>query len=166
MTRSELFRRHEALAELEAREVFLPGATRDDVRQEALIGLWEATGVYDPEQGPFRPFAKVVIRRRLLDAVESANRFKHRFLTDAKRTAVDPDGVVREIVDQLAAHELGPDELVLLLEELRGLVGAILGLSELERRAIVRVIDGLGPETKQDDNALQRARTKLRRVAA
>lgn len=166
MTQITLFTKHQDLAVKLAQGYYLPGADEDDVRQEARIALWEAAGSFDRERGvPFRAFATDVMRRRLVDALARANRLKQRMLTDTVRTGTDRRGRTVSIIDYVTSRELPPDELVVQLEELRGVVGAILGLSKLERQSIVRAINGLGPVNKADDNALYRARQKLRQAS-
>lgn len=54
----------------------IPGLDPDDVRQEALIALWEAARCHDREKGPFPPFARLVIQRRLRDLLQAATRQK------------------------------------------------------------------------------------------
>ena len=48
----------------------------DDVRQEALIALWEAARAHDKTKAPFPPFARLVIKRRLRDRLQAATRQK------------------------------------------------------------------------------------------
>lgn len=54
----------------------IPGLDPDDVRQEALIALWEAARCHDRDKGPFPPFARLVIQRRLRDLLQAATRQK------------------------------------------------------------------------------------------
>lgn len=159
-----LFARHEHLARLESLPYWIAGADRDDVIQEARIGLWEAARCYDRELGPFPPFAKLVIRLRLLDAIKRANAKRHRPLTGRAHQTVTVDGDQLTLVDAAASPE-SVEGRVLERERLRLVVETIAGLSALERRAIVRAINGHGCVDKTLDNALQRARRKLRAAA-
>ncbi len=162
LTRIQLFTRHERLPHKMAADYRLPGADDDDVRQELRIALWEAAGKWDSSRGvPFDLFAREVMRRRMADALTAAKRLKHQVLNDAVRTARDADGEV-DVLDFVTSRELEPPELLGQLEELRGLVGAILGLTPMERHAITRFIAGYSCEDKQEDNSLTRARRKLR----
>lgn len=165
MTRAALYTRHVRLADAIARECRVPGVDRDDVAQEARIALWVATGSWDRERGPFVPFARLVVKRRVADLLEAATRHKALLLTRAARVGVNDDGDVEELVGLLSDGKSAEDRAVL-LDELRGLVGAILGLTAAERRAIVRVIDGAELESKSDDCARYRARRKLRKAVA
>lgn len=86
MTRAALYEKHTGLADAIAREWFLPGADMDDVHQEARVALWIATATWKPEKGlKFRTYARHAIKADLRDKVQSANRHKHRVLTDADR---------------------------------------------------------------------------------
>ena len=58
MTAPALWTKHRGIARGIARDFFLPGADRDDVRQEADIALWEAATHYRQELGPFPTFAQ------------------------------------------------------------------------------------------------------------
>ena len=54
----------------------------DDEWSVALIAFHEAVRTYDESRGPFRPFAALVIRRRLLDHVEREKRRSREIGTD------------------------------------------------------------------------------------
>jgi RNA polymerase sigma factor (sigma-70 family) len=164
VTRAALFTKHQKLAEHMAADWHIAGGDRDDVVQELRIALWEAAGAWDANKGaPFPQFAREVMRRRMADVLTKANRLKHQTLTHAKRTMRGEDETV-DVLDYIASRDLQPDDLIVQLDELRGLIGAILGLTDNQRRAIVRVINGLGCNEKVDDNALQMARRKLKRI--
>src|SRR4051794_15177488 len=81
---AELARRYRALILATVREPRF-GLSRDDQRQEALIGLYQACREYDPRRGAFRAFAKVAVRRQVLQAFQAAGAGKHRLLSQALR---------------------------------------------------------------------------------
>lgn len=150
-----------------AGEFSFPGADRDDVVQEALIGLWIAAREYDPEQGKFNHFAALVVRRHLVDCLRAARRFKQQPLNLALRALPDPDGEWRDILETLP-HLHQVVDVVESREKLRIVLEAIPRLSELQRHCVVGIAAGydyvdLGPY-KQVDNALTKARRKLRRA--
>lgn len=142
-----LWTNHRKLALVIANRYYLPGQERQDVEQEALIGLWIAARGYQPERGPFKPWASTVIHRRLKTLVAQANCGKNRILTFADRDYEPP------AIDMRAGERLGL------------IVAALDTLSELERRALANSLNGLPIGSKSADNALQRARTKLRQAA-
>lgn len=85
MTTAALWTKHRGIAIGIANEYRIPGMDPDDVRQEALIGLWEAARAYDPSVGPFAAFARTVVTRRCVDLLRASGRGKQRVLTDAVR---------------------------------------------------------------------------------
>jgi hypothetical protein len=126
-----------------SRIYFWPGATREDVEQEARFALLEA----DVPAGAFH-FAKVVVHRHLIEQVRRETLRRPKFaaeLEDVVATSAD-------VVDIVEARE-----------RLRSI--ARVYLSELEREAVRRVVTGKGCSDKRFDNALQRARRKLRAAA-
>lgn len=147
MTAPALWTKHRPVALAIAAEWSIPGLDPDDVRQEALIALWEACRAYDRDRGRFPPFARLVIRRRLADLLERATR--------QKRTV----RLVRDV--DIAA----PDELEG-REQLRLLVGVVDTLTDRERAAVRDHLNGRRSRgSKAHDVALYRARAKLRAAA-
>lgn len=166
MNRTALFTKYQHLAIVMAQDYHLPGADSDDVRQELRIALWEATGNWNLGRGvPFESFARGVMHRRMADALTRANRLKHQMLTYARRTERQ-DGERIDILDFVTSRALEPPEMLEQLDDLRGLVGKILSLSPMEREAITKFIAGYPGFDKQEENALTRARRKLRAEAA
>ena len=152
---TSLFTRHRDLAQLEARKWRIPGADRDDTGQEALVALWEAARAFNPDLGvPFTAFARLVIRRRLRDALRRATQPNHRILTDAVRDHDIPTSL---------------DEIIEARATLRALAAAYRDMSPLEQRSLAAITSGRAARsvgsTRQVDNAVQRARRKLRAAA-
>lgn len=172
-TEEQLVREYAERARAYARSLGwkLPGADQDDLEQEALIGLLRAVRYYDPALGvPFWPtFARMCIHRWLAWTLRRDNRERAKVLSRAARVLRNEEG------ELLAITEIVPDpcaDVARIAEgrrELRALLEALPLLSELERRAVAGRLQGysyaeLG-EHGSIDNALQRARTKLRRAA-
>lgn len=145
-SRAALFTKHRPIALGIAKLYYFPGYDADDVRQEAMVALWEATAVYDPARGFFPALAKVVIHRHLQDLVTAANR--------QKRKAVHVEFYDRpDVKDRIAAR-------LKLLDLSR------VHLTPRERQAIGDHLDGVSARgNKPHDNALQRARKKLQKEA-
>lgn len=153
------------LADRMARRWYLPGADRDDVRQLARIAAWESTLCYRPELGTTpRHFAALVIGRRLREELTLARRLKHEPLTGARRVALGHDGELVDVLDLIPDARADVGELVEQRERVRRLTAAAATLSPLERETLAGVLSGrVAPtESKTVDNALQRARAKLR----
>lgn len=154
MTTAALWTKHRSLAHSIATLYFLPGSERQDVEQEALIGLWIAARDYDPARGAFPAFAACVIHRRLKTLVTRANAGKHRVLTDASRVEFELDGRDATVASVVAREEL---ELV---------CAGLADMTELERDAVCAYVGGTyDSKDKRTENALTRARRKLGEAA-
>jgi RNA polymerase sigma factor (sigma-70 family) len=123
VTRIALFTKHRGLAIGIAADYRVPGMEPDDVRQEALIGLWVASGQHDPAVGPFGAFARTVVTRRCVDLLREAGRKKRQVLTAASR-------------DEALELVPGADvmDLILARERLREAVSAPEDFTETARR--------------------------------
>jgi RNA polymerase sporulation-specific sigma factor len=160
------------------RELWAPGLTADDLRQEALCGLHKAVRDYQPSRGvPFKNFAGLCIQRQVITAVKVARTLKNRNLNEAASLAKpivgaadDEDGTLEDLIADRSAKE--PAEVIDLRGRVRKLTRAIAGnqLSELERDATVGLVEGFtyqevadryGVSVKTIDNASQRASAKL-----
>lgn len=164
-----LFTRHRGLARHIVQGYFLPGAERQDIHQEADIGLWIAARIWDPNRGAaFKTYASLIITRRLNTLVKAALAAKHRPLDQAVRVTPSPGGQVA-VTDELADPTADPHRVVVARDTLARLSAAIADLTPLERDALTRMLNGhphVGGRDKQIDNAVTRARDKLRKVAA
>lgn len=173
----QLIRRHDGLCHAIARRYYAPGLDRDDLLQEARIGLLSAFHSYDPARGlPFPRFAALAIRRRLDTAIRAALRGKHQVLNtaaslDAPLPAGDEDaGSLHDLVAAPAAPAALGDELHQLSARLDQ------ALTPIEARAMQLVIfNGLDYQhaaremhvtPKAIDNAVQRTRRKAAAIAA
>jgi RNA polymerase sigma factor (sigma-70 family) len=150
MTAPALYTKHLPIAYAQARLFYLPGGDREDVLQEARIGLWMACRLHDPAKGAFAPFARTVVRRHLTDRVRTATRDKQRLLTEAIRDVDVPSWDDTTVSSCIAR------------ERLALLVAVVRTLSPSERDTLRRILDGDHLDGKSDDNARYRLRTKLR----
>ncbi len=158
MTVPALWTKHRPLARAIASDFYLPGSERQDVEQEALIGLWEAARTHDDALSPFKVWASIVIRRRLTSCLRAATRHKQLSLTQSVRDYDTP--YLHQVSDRVDDRE-----------QLRAVLHAIDNdLTEFQRHCVIGVATGLSyPEIdgniKRVDNALMRARAKLREAA-
>lgn len=172
MTENELIREHGEHVRAFAHSLgyFLAGGDRDDLEQEALLGLLRAWRSYKPERGPFWPrFALYCVRRHLIDAIKTANRGQTRPLTRSLRTGFDENNDEVAVVELLEDACGDPLRRVVAREELRRVVSIAKTMTPLEQRATFGIAAGysyeeLGP-SKTIDNASQRGLVKLRRGA-
>jgi RNA polymerase sporulation-specific sigma factor len=164
-----------------ARRFFLPGSEREDMIQEGMIGLFGAARSYRADRQPaFAPFARLCVTRRIISALKTATRSKYLPLNSALSLnepaffgEADGRTLLEVVGDALAGN---PEEVVVRRQEdvsLRTWIRS--ALTSMERRVLAGYLDGqsygqiargLGRSTKAVDNALQRAKRKLRRAYA
>jgi transposase-like protein len=66
------------------------GLDVEDLRQEALLGLFETCQRHDPRRGAFAALARCNVRQRVIAASKRARTIKHRLLTEAAHDGEDP----------------------------------------------------------------------------
>lgn len=172
---NELLRSYCGFARVKARGYFLVGADREDVVQEAMIGLFKAIRDFDPDRGvSFRVFAELCITRQIISAIKTATRQKHGPLNDyvSFSRPVSGDGGTRALSDVLPTVGISdPADLVVSAERIRALQAHVDEvLSELETEVLRLYVEGrsyqeiaerLSRHAKAIDNALQRIKRKL-----
>jgi RNA polymerase sporulation-specific sigma factor len=154
--------------------LYLPGGEREDLAQEARLGILAAIGAWDPDRSvPFRCFAWLCAVREARMAVSAARAAKHQPLNRARslHRPIAEGGV--PLQDTLVATGHPDDDPVaktLGRERLRGILDGTRGLTELERGALALSANDcthrdsarlLGVGERAVNNALQRARRKL-----
>jgi RNA polymerase sigma factor (sigma-70 family) len=177
----QLLRRYERLIWRVVWSLHLPpGCEREDLAQEARIGLLAAIRVWQPQRGPFPAFAARCVRNQALLAVKATARHKHQFLTRAISLNYEYGGDATSsgepwavaLLDALPAADTrtDPETRLFVNEQLRTVVRALPSLTTRERRALAGTLDGrsyeeLGPtiggSTKAASHAADRARRKL-----
>jgi RNA polymerase sigma factor (sigma-70 family) len=159
------------------------GCEREDLAQEARIGLLAAIRAWRPERGPFPAFAAHCVRNQALLAVQAAARHKHQLLSRAVSldyehggdTTTDDDRSALPLLDALPAADTrtNPEARLLVSEQLRTVVHAVPSLTERERRALAGSLDGrsyselgaiIGGTRKAASHAADRGRRKLARA--
>ena len=149
------------------RQFFLPGADREDLEQEAMLGFAQAVADYQPGRGVvFTEYAMMCMRNAVVASVRKATRNKHQLLNQA--CSLEP-------LMAAASRQAGPEEVVAnrsllcsLFEQLRE------NLSSLELTALIRRAEGvtvreiaraLDVAEKNVENALFRARKKAKQAS-
>jgi RNA polymerase sporulation-specific sigma factor len=171
-----LMERYRRLVRSKARGFFLVGGDDEDIRQEALIGLFKAIRDYQVDrQASFRAFAELCITRQIITAIKTATRQKHqplnRYVSIAPARPGEEAGerTVEDLLDQHAladpADQVVSNERLGSMREamgemLSGLEVEVLGLY-VEGRSYQEISDELGRHVKSVDNALQRIKRKL-----
>ena len=177
-----LMEKYKGLVRSKAKSMYILGGETDDLIQEGMMGLFKAVRDYDSgRDASFMTFAQLCISRQLYTAVQASGRKKHLPLNTAISLYTDTlpeseSGTDREvsIIDTIAASDSDPEEQFILTESLALLEERIdKGLSPLEQQVLdlyltgmnyVEIAHVLGREEKSTDNALQRIRTKIRKM--
>jgi RNA polymerase sporulation-specific sigma factor len=172
-----LLERYRRFARAKARTYFLVGADRDDVEQEALIGLYKAARDFRPEHdASFRAFAELCITRQIITAIKAATRQKHQALNQYVSISAERPGddgrerPLEEVLHQPGAGDDPADQLLAaeqlgalrqrLLHVLSGFEVEVLRLYA-EGRSYQEIGDRLDRHVKSIDNAVQRIKRKV-----
>ena len=170
-----LILRYRRTVRILVRPYFLAGGDSEDLVQEGMIGLLSAMREYDPGGGaPFRSYAELCIRRRVISAAKSASRLKHSPLNDGislEEILSDENQRVSLFVER--RFDRSPEDLLLARERECDFVFACSRyLSAFEKKICRYYLDGLsyeeiasktGRSVKSVDNAVQRIRKKMGR---
>jgi RNA polymerase sporulation-specific sigma factor len=173
-----IFLRYRSLVERQARTYFVAGADHEDVIQEGMMGLWKAIRDFRSDRLPkFAPFAELCVTRQIITAVKTATRQKHGPLNgyiSLSRSITDDDGD-GSLMDILPDRfSINPEEMLMrrrlpknLPETLRAELSPlelIVVQRYLDCKSYNEIADELVCGTKSVDNALQRAKKKIKRL--
>lgn len=167
-----LFERYRPAVVSMANAYAVNAADAEDYVQEGMFGLLAAVAAYSQDRSAgFRTFAGVCVRNRMrnLFRKDYAEQMKHNALSD-----VSLDDPENRMAETLADQAESPEEIVLLKEQTSALYRQIADvLSRQEREIFLLSVNGLSYDeiaarmqisAKSVDNAIQRARRKLRAV--
>lgn len=152
-------------------DYFAPGMERDDLMQEARIGVVKALRDFDSEAGvPLAAFVGICVRRQVMSAMTAANREKHRAVNGAVSTVTNRDGEevdaldgvsdTADLVDLVAARERLHTASRRIRERLTDIECAVL-LADIQGDSYAEISARVGVGEKGVDNALQRVGRKL-----
>lgn len=171
--------KYKGLVRNKAKSMFILGADNEDLIQEGMVGLFKAVRDYDMgRDASFFTFAELCINRQMYTAVQAAKRKKHsplnNYVSLDSGTAGDEreDGNLWTVLADKT--ELNPEEMVLDKERMAYLEKAIEDeLSEFEKQVFDLYMTGmsygqiakvLGRDEKATDNALQRLKSKIKKM--
>lgn len=177
-----LMNKYKNLVRSKAKSMYILGADSEDLIQEGMIGLFKALRDYDMgRDASFLTFADLCVSRQMYTAVQASRRKKHSPLNSYISLYSDVSekgengGEETELVNVLSSlSEKSPEEKWIdrenmeLLEktiekELSGFEKQVLDLY-LTGMGYIQIARVLGRDGKSTDNALQRIKSKLRRV--
>jgi RNA polymerase sporulation-specific sigma factor len=176
---AQLLTRYEPMVRRIAGSLYLPGGEREDLAQEARLGILAAIRAWDPSRRvPFRSFAWLCASREARMAVCAARAGKHQPLNRARslHRPVGEDGgpPLEETITAITRPDADPVAKTLGREHLRAVLDGSRNLTGLERGALTLSVNNhthresacaLGVGERAVNNALQRARRKLARCA-
>ena len=178
----EILDRYKNLVRSKASSMYILGGDEQDLIQEGMIGLFKAVRDYDfGRDASFATFADLCVSRQIYNAIQASGRLKNLPLNDyvsltADRTS-DEGEASALLIDELAGDKSGEPENIVIsqenVDEINRLIADVLTDSErdvfrlhvtgLTTSAIAAI---LSMEPKSADNALQRARIKLKKALA
>ena len=161
--------------------MYILGADREDLIQEGMIGLFKAVRDYDMGRDVnFYTFADLCVSRQMYTAVQNSNRQKHlplnTYISIYSQSMTSDEGRDEySLMNTLTAQkETNPEEMLIEQENVEQIENAILKeLSEFEKQVFELHLTGmtyteiakvLGRDEKSTDNALQRMKTKIRKL--
>jgi len=172
--------KYKNLVRSKAKSMFILGADSDDLIQEGMIGLFKAVRDYDiGRDASFFTFAELCISRQMYTAVQAAKRQKHLPLNSyisLDTSSLGQDGAEEGGLAELLAGraELSPEEMFLDKERVDYLEKMIeTELSDFEKQVLDLYMTGmsytqiakvLGRAEKATDNALQRLKSKIKKM--
>ena len=172
-----LMNKYKNLVRSRAKTMYILGADTEDLIQEGMIGLFKAIRDYDfGRDAGFYTFAQLCISRQIYTA---SGRKKHMPLNTyisiySEVTADGENGQKMELSGMLESEEKSPEESMIDRENVEYIEQIIQSqLSLLERQVLDLYITDmgvseiskiLGIDEKSADNALQRAKSKIRRA--
>ena len=174
-----LMNKYKLLVEKKAKTYFLMGASKEDIIQEGMIGLFKAIRDYNPnKEASFFSFADLCITRQMITAVKAATRQKHMPLNtyvSLNKPSYQDDEDRPELMDSVSNEKVSdPEELLIGRENLHIIEHELAKkLSHFEKEVLQLYIDGtsytevaaiMDKPIKSIDNALQRIKKKVEKI--
>ena len=178
-----IMNKYKNLVRSKAKSMYILGADTEDLIQEGMIGLFKAIRDYDAgRDASFFTFAELCISRQMYTAVQASNRKKHMPLNSyiSLYSTTAAEGETKnggEFINFLGFEtQKNPEQLLIDKENVLSLERKIEEeLSTFEKQVLDLYLTGmsytqiarvLGRDEKSTDNALQRMKSKIRKVIA
>ena len=152
------------------------GLEINDLIQEGLLGLNLAINSFDEgKETSFYTYAKKCIERKIISLVVSTRRLKHRFLNESLSFEIN-DEVSQAYIHEknLEDNSYNPESILLNSESAQELIKEVseqltdfevqvfeLKLNGFDYKEIAEILD---KDTKSIDNALQRIKSKIKKI--
>ncbi|MGO9974498.1 MAG: sigma-70 family RNA polymerase sigma factor [Solirubrobacteraceae bacterium] len=183
----ELVRRYEPLVQRVVWKLRLPpGCDREDLAQEARVGLLAAVRAWRPDRGPFPAFADRCVSNQVLLALKATSARKHQVLSLAAsldapldhRASSSDSRPAPALLDTLPARRdtrTDPEIRLLVQEQITSVLRALPTLTDSERAGLAMALNGHSPtrlaptlagSPHAASQAAQRARRKLAAAVA
>ncbi len=175
-----IMEKYKYLVRNKAKAMYILGADCDDLIQEGMIGLFKAIRDYDTgRDASFLTFADLCISRQIYTAIQVSGRQKNIPLNNYISLYNNYDSENPEddsyLIDSIRdSTDMSPEELFIDKENVKNLEDRIVSaLSPFENQVLdlfltgmgyVEIASVLGRDEKSTDNALQRIRSKIRKV--
>ena len=172
--------KYKNLVRSKAKSMYILGGDNEDLIQEGMIGLFKAIRDYDcGRDASFYTFADLCISRQMYTAVQASHRQKHWPLNTNVSlygsNSSQGDSEEMELAEALSPDkDQNPETLFIDRERVEYLEGQIdKELSSFEKQVLDLYLTGmsysqiarvLGREEKSTDNALQRLKSKIKKM--
>lgn len=169
-----LFEKYRPFIEVYARKMYKTcdknGLEFNDLVQEGMVGLNQAINTFDDSKdASFYTYAKTLIERKIITAVVTSDRLKHKLLNDS--ISYDKDELELQ-TKMFADNTKNPESLILEKSELNNLINNIKTLLtpfeitvfnlKISGFSYIEIGEKLGKDKKQIDNAIQRIKNKIK----
>lgn len=174
-----LMNKYKALVERKSNSYFLIGASKDDIIQEGMIGLFKAIRDYNPNrEASFYSFADLCVTRQMISAVKASTRQKHMPLNSyvsLNKAIFEEDNDRTDLHEIMPSNKIVDPEEVFIGEENRSIIENELSkrLSKMENEILKLYVQGINyieiaeitnRPVKSIDNALQRIKKKVEQI--
>jgi len=171
-----LMNKYKILVERKAKSYFLIGASKEDIIQEGMIGLFKAVRDYKSDKtASFYSFADLCVTRQMISAVKASTRQKHMPLNtyiSLNKPAYEEENDKTNLIDRMPSNKIiNPEDLLIGRENLSIIEHELTEkLSKLEKKVFglyvngknyVEIAEQLERPVKSIDNALQRIKKKV-----